>query len=156
MQAKVLAAEAAHDVRPDPVGPLITAGFSREDFIYNEIRDIYTCPAGKTLIATGHVSTDHTRRYLGSVAEWRAVLANSEVLPEHTSATDRPRCERGRTRCRSCPRQNGGVRAIARNRKKVEMLFARLKRILRLGRLPPSRRQWTHSSSSRWQRSHKT
>src|ERR1700734_3204895 len=32
--------------------------FSREDFIYDEVRDIYTCLAGKTLATTGHVSTD--------------------------------------------------------------------------------------------------
>src|SRR5271165_1359414 len=33
--------------------------FSREDFIYDEVQDIYTCPAGKTLITTGHINTDH-------------------------------------------------------------------------------------------------
>src|SRR6202049_650143 len=33
---------------------------SREDFIYDEVQDIYTCPAGKTLTTTGHISTDHS------------------------------------------------------------------------------------------------
>src|SRR6202166_1184949 len=30
--------------------------FSREDFIYDEVQDTYTCPAGKTLATTGHVN----------------------------------------------------------------------------------------------------
>src|SRR6202163_2027513 len=30
--------------------------FSREDFIYDDMRDIYTCPAGQTLGTTGHVN----------------------------------------------------------------------------------------------------
>src|SRR5215204_1869340 len=46
--------------------------FSREDFIYDEERDVYTCPAGKTMTTTGHVSTDHALRYLASVPECRA------------------------------------------------------------------------------------
>jgi len=40
---RALAAEAGHDVPPDRVG----AGFSREDFIYDEMRDIYTMPGGQ-------------------------------------------------------------------------------------------------------------
>jgi hypothetical protein len=42
-----------------------------------------------------------------------------------------------------------------RDRKKVEMLFAHLKRILRLDRLR-LRGPKAHSSSSRWRRSRKT
>jgi hypothetical protein len=45
--------------------------FSREEFIYDEMRDIYTCLAGKRLATTGHISTDHTLRYVGSVPECR-------------------------------------------------------------------------------------
>jgi hypothetical protein len=36
--------------------------FSREDFIYDQMRDIYTCPAGNTMTTSGHVSADHTLR----------------------------------------------------------------------------------------------
>ncbi len=39
--------------------------FSREDFSYDEIRDIYTCPAGKTLTTTGYIHTDHALRTSG-------------------------------------------------------------------------------------------
>ena len=30
--------------------------FSREDFIYDEVRDIYTCPAGKTLATSALIT----------------------------------------------------------------------------------------------------
>ena len=36
--------------------------FSRQDFSYDEIRDIYTCPAGRTLTTTGYIHTDHALR----------------------------------------------------------------------------------------------
>jgi hypothetical protein len=29
--------------------------FSREDFVYDEVRDVYTCPAGKTLTTTRYI-----------------------------------------------------------------------------------------------------
>ena len=50
--------------------------FSREDFVFDQVRDTYTCPAGKTLATTGHVGADHTLRYIGSVPECRACTAN--------------------------------------------------------------------------------
>ena len=55
--------------------------FSREDFSYDEVRDIYTCPAGKTLTTTGHVSTDHARRYLASVPDCRACPLKAKCSP---------------------------------------------------------------------------
>jgi hypothetical protein len=45
--------------------------FSREDFTYDEVRDVYTCPAGKTLTTTGHICADHAIRYLAPVPECR-------------------------------------------------------------------------------------
>ena len=132
--------------------------FSRKDFSYDEIRDIYTCPAGKTLTTTGYIHTDHALRYLGSgrlsVARARSKRSAARTCPRDGSST---RCERSRTRCRPCPRQNSGVRAIAAlSLKKVEMLFAHLKRILRLGRLRLRGPSAARSLSSRWQPSRKT
>ncbi len=46
--------------------------FSREDFIYDKARDIYTCPAGKKLTTTGRINADNGRRYLASVPTCRA------------------------------------------------------------------------------------
>ena len=65
--------------------------FSRDDFIYDEVQDIYTCPAGKTLTTTGHVSPDP----LAPVSRLRAAVsclpAQGEVLPQNASATGQTR-----------------------------------------------------------------
>jgi hypothetical protein len=37
--------------------------FSREDFRFDQERNIYICPAGKVLATTGHVGPDHALRY---------------------------------------------------------------------------------------------
>ena len=37
--------------------------FSRSDFTFDGRRDIYICPAGKTLKTSGRVNTDHGIRY---------------------------------------------------------------------------------------------
>ena len=109
--------------------------FSREDFIYDKVQDIYTCPAGKTLTTTGHVSPDHTLRYLGSVPECRACPLKRSVAPK---------CQRDGSNVTSMrphamsPATFAKTKAFAQSRhdrKKVEMLFAHLKRILRLVRL---------------------
>src|SRR5437762_12316012 len=55
--------------------------FSREDFSYDEIRDIYTCPAGKPLTTTGYIHTDHELRYLGSGPECRACPLKAKCCP---------------------------------------------------------------------------
>ena len=60
---------------------LRTAHFSREDFSYDEIRDIYTCPAGGTLTTTGYIHTDHALRYLGSGPECRACPLKAKCCP---------------------------------------------------------------------------
>ena len=55
--------------------------FSREDFFYDEVLDVYVCPAGKTMTTTGHVSTDHAVRYLASVPECRACPLKAKCCP---------------------------------------------------------------------------
>jgi transposase len=109
--------------------------FSREDFIYDEERDIYTCPAGKTMTTTGHVSTDHALRYLASVPECRACPLKPKCCPNMPARRIvRDVNEASRDVARALAKTEGFARS-RRDRKKVEMLFAHLKRILRLGRL---------------------
>jgi hypothetical protein len=43
--------------------------FSRSDFAFDKEKNIYTCPAGKTLTTTGRVGTDHAIRYLASIRD---------------------------------------------------------------------------------------
>jgi hypothetical protein len=40
--------------------------FSRADFVYDEARDLYLCPGGKTLKTTGRLHSDGTYRYAAS------------------------------------------------------------------------------------------
>jgi len=111
------------------------ATFSRADFHYDAARDCYTCPGGKTLKTTGRVHDRRTRYY-------RALKPDCDACPL------KPRCC-PKTPSRRIPRDidedaRDQVRALAhseaferscRERKKVEMAFAHLKRILKPDRL---------------------
>jgi transposase len=107
--------------------------FSREDFTYDHASDTYRCPAGKTL--------QHYRRQF--------TIPRTGVMKDNCQACPlKPRC------CPTAPARkvarsiHEGARDLAREiakteayqtsrrqRKKVEMLFAHLKRILKLDRL---------------------
>jgi IS5 family transposase len=109
--------------------------FSREDFIYDEVRDVYTCPAGKTLTTTGYICTDHAIRYLAPVAECRACPLKAKCCPNMPA---RRVVRDVHEAARDVARDLAKTEAFAhsrRDRKKIEMLFAHLKRILRLDRL---------------------
>ncbi len=109
--------------------------FSRKDFSYDEIRDIYTCPAGKTLTTTGYIHTDHALRYLGSGSECRACPLKAKCCPNMPARRIvRDVNEAARDVARALAKTQAFAQS-RRSRKKVEMLFAHLKRILRLGRL---------------------
>jgi transposase len=109
--------------------------FSREDFIYDEGRDIYTCPAGRMLTTTGHISTDHALRYLASVPECRACPLKTKCCPNMPARRIvRDVNEAARDIARALVKTEAFAQS-RHDRKKVEMLFAHLKRILRLGRL---------------------
>ena len=110
--------------------------FSREDFRYDPASDSYRCPGGKLMRTTGTLVND------GATLIYRASKQDCSGCPL------KPRC---------CPREpqrrvprsvHESARDIARDisksdawlisrrqRKKVEMLFAHLKRILKLDRL---------------------
>jgi hypothetical protein len=109
--------------------------FSREEFIYDEVRDIYSCRAGKTLATTGHVNSDHALRYLGSVPDCRRCLFKAKCCPNMPARRiARDVNEAARDVARALAKTQAFARS-RRDRKKVEMLFAHLKRILRLDRL---------------------
>ena len=109
--------------------------FMRADFTYHEERDLYTCPAGKTLTTTGRQHADKSYRYISSKRD----------------------CDRCPLKPRCCP--NGPLRRIPRapqeaardytrammeteaygvssgERKKIEALFGEAKHILSMVRL---------------------
>ena len=117
--------------------------FSRDDFSYDQASDTYRCPAAKTL-----------RRYRRPFTVPRSGPIKNNAVRYRASKHDcdacpfKPRC------CPNTPARNvprsiyEGARDLARDiaktkayqasrcqRKKVEMLFAHLKRVLKLDRL---------------------
>jgi transposase len=109
--------------------------FSRDDFTFDQERDIYTCPAGKTLTTTRKVMNDDQLLYRASKLDCDACPFKMRCCPkEPARKIPRSIYEDSRDVARSLV----GTEAFERSRherKRVEMLFAHLKRILRLGRL---------------------
>ncbi len=110
--------------------------FARGDFNYDSARDVYICPGGKTLTTTGtRVNDGETLLYRASKADCDTCASRPRCCP-NTPARKVPRSihERARDMARAIANSWEG-RASRRLRKKVEMLFAHLKRILKLDRL---------------------
>jgi len=119
--------------------------FSRDDFTYDADADAYTCPAGKPL------RRRRRRRRLAKrwaamtppkSVNYRAAKRNCGVCPlkpkccplEPVRRVTRSIHEAARDKARAIAKTEAYV-VSRRQRKKVEMLFAHLKRILRLDRL---------------------
>ena len=110
--------------------------FSRDDFTYDHVGDVYYCPGGKMLTTTGtRVNDDTTLLYRASKHDCAGCALKSRCCP-NSPARKVPRSihegarDMARVIARSCEGQ-----VSRRLRKKVEMLFAHLKRILKLDRL---------------------
>src|SRR6201990_1778523 len=112
--------------------------FSRDDFIYDEARDRYVCPSGKILPRSSGARGprgDDAISYFSRVADCRGCPLKSKCCPNSPSRKiTRHVHEAARDVARAIAR-TPAYDQTRRDRKKVEMLFAHLKRILRLGRL---------------------
>jgi transposase len=110
--------------------------FAREDFRYNHDSDTYTCPAGKTLTTSGTLVNDGaTLIYRGSTMDCGTCQLKARCCP-NTPARKIPRSlhEGARDLARSLA-GSPAFEQSRRERKRIEMLFAHLKRILKMGRL---------------------
>jgi transposase len=110
--------------------------FAREDFNYDPAGDVYICPDGKALTTTGTLVNDgETLLYRARKADCDACALRPRCCP-NTPARKVPRSvhEKARDIARAIANSWEG-RTSRRLRKKVEMLFAHLKRILKLDRL---------------------
>ena len=111
--------------------------FNREDFTFDKERNVYICPAGKSLTTTGRLVNDGetTLLYFASVLDCRICPLRARCCPR-TPARRIPRriYEEARDVARGLAKTKAFEQS-RRDRKKIEMLFAHLKRILRLGRL---------------------
>jgi len=110
--------------------------FSREDFKYDPAGDVYVCPGGKTLTTTGtRVNDGATLLYRASKIDCDGCALKPDCCPKEV-ARKVPRSihEGARDMARAIAKSWEG-HVSRRLRKKVEMLFAHLKRILKLDRL---------------------
>jgi transposase len=117
--------------------------FSRDDFAYDDKRDCYICPAGKQLrqrqetyrLPRPLVDEDGMMRYRASKLDCQGCSLKPRCCP-NAPARKVPRSihEGARDLARQIAKTDQ-YRASRCQRKKVEMLFAHLKRILKLDRL---------------------
>jgi len=117
--------------------------FSRSDFTWDEDNDCFICPEGKELrhnrraySDTGRATQElKTRKYRALKADCVDCPSKAKCCPNsEVRAISREKYEIVRDFARQCTASEFNPVAQSR-RKKVEMLFAHLKRILGLGRL---------------------
>jgi transposase len=109
--------------------------FSRGDFRFDKQRNVYVCPQDKLLHTTGTIHNGETLLYRASTHDCGPCPLKSKCCPK---APERkiPRSiyEAARDVARALAKTDAFEQS-RRDRKRVEMLFAHLKRILLLGRL---------------------
>ena len=109
--------------------------FSRSDFTYDAEHDVYVCPNGKILRTNGRLRDDGMYAYYSRVSDCKTCsfkLRCCAKTPERKIT--RHQYEAARDVARAVAKTDA-YEQTRRDRKKVEMLFAHLKRILRMGRL---------------------
>lgn len=108
---------------------------SRADFTFDAERDVYVCPQGNRLKTTGRVHDGRTRLYRASKLDCDACPLKSRCCPK----TPQRKIPRDIDEdARDLTRSLAGTPAFKQSRhqrQRVEMLFAHLKRILKLSRL---------------------
>ena len=110
--------------------------FSRDDFSYDHKGDAYICPEGKTLKTRGTLVNDGaTLLYRASKADCDPCKMKNRCCPRGPARkVPRSIYEGARDMARDIAKTDAYVTS-RRERKKVEMLFAHLKRILKMDRL---------------------
>ena len=108
--------------------------FSRADFVFDQERNIYVCPGGSELTSTGNIDQGHIVYYRASKSD----CSQCSLKPKCTTAVvrkiTRDLNEDVRDRVRALANTEA-FQQSRRERKKVEMRFAHMKRILKLDRL---------------------
>jgi transposase len=108
---------------------------SRQDFTFDKDRNVYVCPQGKLLHTTGRIHNGETVLYRATTSDCGPCPLKSKCCPK---APERKIPRSIHEDARDAARALADTEAFERSRqdrKRVEMLFAHLKRILRLNRL---------------------
>ena len=108
---------------------------SRADFTWDAEHGLYVCPRGKQLRTTGRVHDGRTRLYRSKKTDCEPCPLKQRCCPKSPHRKiPRDIDEDARDAARAIYASPAYAQS-RRERKKVEMLFAHLKRILKLGRL---------------------
>jgi transposase len=108
--------------------------FSRADFVFDQERNIYICPGGAILTSTGNIDQGHIVHYRASKNDCSTCSLKPKCTTAVVRKVTRDLDEDVRDRIRALANTEAFQRS-RRERKKVEMRFAHMKRILRLDRL---------------------
>ena len=103
--------------------------FSRADFVFDQERNIYVCPGGAELTSTGNIDQGHIVYYRASKND----CSTCSLKPKCTTAVARKITRDLNEDVRDRVRALANTEAFQqsrRERKKVEMRFAHMKRIL--------------------------
>ena len=101
--------------------------FSRFDFTFDKRRNLYICPAGKTLTTTGRLAADNGIRYLAAVPDCRACPLKPKCCPGMPSRRIVRDLDED---ARDVARRKMTTKAFLKSRdlrKRVEMRFAHIK-----------------------------
>jgi hypothetical protein len=108
---------------------------SRQDFTFDKERNVYVCPQGKLVHTTGYIHDGVTLLDRARTSDCGPCLLKPRCCPKSLERKiPRSIHEDARDIARALA-STAAFERSRRQRKRVEMLFAHLKRILRLGRL---------------------
>jgi transposase len=108
--------------------------FSRADFVFNKERNVYVCPGGAELTSTGNIDQGHLVYYRASKNDCSICSLKAKCTTSVARKVTRDVNEDVRDSVRALANTEG-FQQSRRERKKIEMQFAHMKRILKLDRL---------------------
>jgi transposase len=108
--------------------------FSRADFAFDRDRNVYVCPGGAELTSSGNIDQGHIVYYRASKKDCSVCSLKARCTTAVVRKVTRDVNEDVRDRVRALATTEA-FRQSRRERKKVEMRFAHMKRILKLDRL---------------------
>jgi len=101
--------------------------FSRANFTFDDVRNLYVCPAGKLLTTTGSVDVDHVVRYRARKRDCQVCPLKPQCCPNTPSRkVTRDQNEQARDHARTLMETPEFAKSRD-ERKKVEIRFAHLK-----------------------------
>ena len=108
--------------------------FSRADFVFDQERNVDVCPGGAQLTSTGNIDQGHIVYYRANKKDCSACSLKPRCTTAAVRKVTRDLNEDVRDSVRALANTDA-FQQSRRERKKVEMRFAHMKRILRLDRL---------------------